>query len=115
MMSLRVELRGNSRAQPTMYSSASLSRSRSRKGNGSSVSNNCEISSTRTSITLSVVSSLGIGAPSGSLADFIRSRNARPSDYSVLENGVVVGRIFQVQFASDDKPWIWAFGQSANL
>src|SRR5215472_13796428 len=43
-------LAGNSRAQPTMNSSASRSRSRSWKGKGSSVSNSCEIFSTLTSM-----------------------------------------------------------------
>jgi hypothetical protein len=33
-----------------------------------------------------------------------------PEDYSVLENGVVVGRIFKVPVASADRPWMWASG-----
>jgi hypothetical protein len=31
-------------------------------------------------------------------------------DYSVLENGVVVGRIFKAQVAPQDRPWMWASG-----
>jgi hypothetical protein len=33
-----------------------------------------------------------------------------PEDYSVLENGVVVGRIFTVPVAPPDRPWMWASG-----
>jgi hypothetical protein len=34
--------------------------------------------------------------------------------YSVLENGVVVGRIFKVPAAApEDRPWMWASGHSA--
>jgi hypothetical protein len=29
-------------------------------------------------------------------------------DYDVLENGVVVGRIFKVPVAPPDRPWMWA-------
>jgi len=36
-----------------------------------------------------------------------------PEDYSVLENGVVVGRIFKAQVAPQDRPWMWASGHSA--
>jgi hypothetical protein len=34
-------------------------------------------------------------------------------DYSVLENGVVVGRIFTVPTAPQGRPWMWASGHSA--
>jgi hypothetical protein len=36
-----------------------------------------------------------------------------PEDYAVLENGVVVGRIFKVPVAPPDRPWMWASGHSA--
>jgi hypothetical protein len=34
----------------------------------------------------------------------------RDDDYDVLENGVVVGRIFKVPVAPQDRPWMWASG-----
>jgi len=37
-----------------------------------------------------------------------------PEDYSVLENGVVVGRIFLVPVAPQGRPWRWASGHSAD-
>ena len=37
-----------------------------------------------------------------------------PEDYSVLENGVVVGRIFTVPTAPPGRPWMWASGHSAG-
>jgi hypothetical protein len=37
----------------------------------------------------------------------------RDDDYAVLENGVVVGRIFKVPVAPPDRPWMWASGNSA--
>jgi hypothetical protein len=36
-----------------------------------------------------------------------------PEDYSVLEDGVVIGRIFKVPVAPPDRPWMWASGHSA--
>jgi hypothetical protein len=36
-----------------------------------------------------------------------------PEDYSVLEDGVVVGRIFTVPTAPPGRPWMWASGHSA--
>jgi hypothetical protein len=35
-------------------------------------------------------------------------------DYSVLEEGVVVGRIFKAQVAPEGRPWMWASGHSAD-
>jgi hypothetical protein len=35
-------------------------------------------------------------------------------DYDVLENGVVVGRIFTVPTAPEGCPWMWASGHSAD-
>jgi hypothetical protein len=32
----------------------------------------------------------------------------------VLENGVVVGRIFMVPTAPEGRPWMWASGHSAD-
>src|SRR5262249_21241426 len=38
----------------------------------------------------------------------------RDDDYDVLENGVVVGRIFKVPAAAPEgRPWMWASGHSA--
>jgi hypothetical protein len=34
----------------------------------------------------------------------------RDDDYNVLENGVVVGRIFKVPVAPEGRPWMWASG-----
>jgi hypothetical protein len=36
-----------------------------------------------------------------------------PEDYAVLEDGVVVRRIFKVPVAPPDRPWMWASGHSA--
>ena len=38
---------------------------------------------------------------------------SNPEDYSVLEDGVVVGRIFKAPVAPPDRPWLWASGHSA--
>jgi hypothetical protein len=35
-------------------------------------------------------------------------------DYDVLENGVVVGRIFTVPTAPPGRPWMWASGHAAG-
>jgi hypothetical protein len=35
-------------------------------------------------------------------------------DYDVLENGVVVGRIFKVPIAPQDQPWMWASGHGGH-
>jgi hypothetical protein len=35
-------------------------------------------------------------------------------DYDVLEDGVVVGRIFLVPNAPPNKPWMWASGHSCG-
>jgi hypothetical protein len=35
-------------------------------------------------------------------------------DFDVLENGIVVGRIFKVPVAPRDRPWMWASGHSAD-
>jgi hypothetical protein len=37
----------------------------------------------------------------------------RDDDYDVLEDGVVVGRIFMVPTAPQGRPWMWASGHSA--
>jgi len=34
-------------------------------------------------------------------------------DYDVLEDGVIVERIFKVPIAPQDQPWMWASGNSA--
>jgi hypothetical protein len=36
-------------------------------------------------------------------------------DYDVLENGVVVGRIFKVPVAPPDRPWMWASGHNGDI
>ena len=36
-------------------------------------------------------------------------------DYSVLENGVVVGRIFKVPVAPEGRPWMWASGHNGQI
>jgi hypothetical protein len=35
-------------------------------------------------------------------------------DYDVLEDGVVIGRIFLSPGAPEDRPWMWASGHSAD-
>jgi hypothetical protein len=35
-------------------------------------------------------------------------------DYDVLENGVIVGRIFKVPVAPQGRPWIWASGHNGD-
>jgi len=39
----------------------------------------------------------------------------RDDDYDVLENGVVVGRIFKVPVAPPDRPWMWASGHNGEI
>jgi len=39
----------------------------------------------------------------------------RDDDYDVLEDGVVVGRIFKAQLAPQGRPWMWASGHSEEL
>jgi hypothetical protein len=36
-------------------------------------------------------------------------------DYDVLEDGVVVGRIFKVLVAPENRPWMWASGHNGDL
>jgi hypothetical protein len=39
----------------------------------------------------------------------------RNNDYDVLENGVIVGRIFQLEAAAPEgRPWMWASGHGGN-
>jgi hypothetical protein len=38
------------------------------------------------------------------------SSQLRDDDYDVLENGVVIGRIFMVPVAPEGRPWMWASG-----
>ena len=35
-------------------------------------------------------------------------------DYDVLEDGVIVGRIFKVPIAPKDQPWMWASGHNGD-
>jgi hypothetical protein len=35
-------------------------------------------------------------------------------DYDVLEDGVIVGRIFKVPIAPQDQPWMWASGHNGE-
>jgi hypothetical protein len=40
----------------------------------------------------------------------------REDDYDVLENGVVVGRIFKVPAAAPEgRPWMWASGHGDDI
>jgi hypothetical protein len=39
----------------------------------------------------------------------------RDDDYNVLENGVVVGRIFKVPVAPEGRPWMWASGHNGQI
>jgi len=36
-------------------------------------------------------------------------------DYDVLENGVVVGRIFLSRAATRDRPWMWSSGHNDEI
>ena len=36
-------------------------------------------------------------------------------DYDVLENGVVVGRIFKVPIAPQDRNWMWTSGHNGRI
>src|SRR5262245_17838256 len=38
----------------------------------------------------------------------------RDDDYDVLQDGVVVGRIFKVRVAPPDRPWMWASGHNGS-
>ena len=50
-----------------------------------------------------------------------RANNSRLSgrwsddDYDVLENGVVVGRIFKVPVPPQDRPWMWTSGHNGDM
>ena len=37
------------------------------------------------------------------------------NDYDVLEDGVVVGRIFKVPIAPGDRHWMWTSGQNSHI
>jgi hypothetical protein len=39
----------------------------------------------------------------------------RDDDYDVLENGVVIGRIFLVPVAPEGRPWMWASGHNGYI
>jgi hypothetical protein len=39
----------------------------------------------------------------------------RDDDYDVLENGVVVGRIFLSPGAPQDRQWMWASGHNGDI
>jgi hypothetical protein len=39
----------------------------------------------------------------------------RDDDYDVVEDGVVVGRIFKVLVAPENRPWMWASGHNGDL
>jgi hypothetical protein len=39
----------------------------------------------------------------------------RDDDYDVLENGVIVGRIFLSPASPQDRPWMWASGHNGNI
>jgi hypothetical protein len=39
----------------------------------------------------------------------------RDDDYDVLEDGVVVGRIFMVPAGPQDRPWMWASGHNGDI
>src|SRR5262245_29055310 len=39
----------------------------------------------------------------------------RDDDYDVLEDGVIVGRIFLSPAASQDRPWMWASGYNGDI
>jgi hypothetical protein len=36
-------------------------------------------------------------------------------DYDVLEDGVIVGRIFKVPIAPQDQPWMWTSGHKLDI
>ena len=36
-------------------------------------------------------------------------------DFDVLENGVIVGRIFKVPIAPQDRHWMWASGRNGHI
>jgi hypothetical protein len=36
-------------------------------------------------------------------------------DFDVLENGVIIGRIFKVPIAPEGRPWMWASGHNRAM
>jgi hypothetical protein len=36
-------------------------------------------------------------------------------DYDVVEDGVVVGRIFKAPLAPEDRPWMWTIGHNRQV
>src|SRR5262245_25569052 len=54
----------------------------------------------------------------GTMAPLILKRapiGDNQDDYSVLEDGVVVGRIFTVPTAPQGRPWMWASGHNGDI
>jgi hypothetical protein len=39
----------------------------------------------------------------------------RDDDYDVVENGVIVGRIFLSPGAPQDQPWMWTSGHNGDI
>jgi hypothetical protein len=39
----------------------------------------------------------------------------KQDDFDVLEDGVVVGRIFKVPIAPQDQPWMWPSGHNGQI
>jgi hypothetical protein len=58
--------------------------------------------------------SVGSASTLNSLLCEVSSRR-RDDDYALLENGVVVGRIFKVPVAPQDRPWMWASGHKGEI
>ena len=44
-----------------------------------------------------------------------RSSGQWSDDDYLLENGVIVGRIFKVPIAPQDRPWMWASGHNGHI
>jgi len=36
-------------------------------------------------------------------------------DFDVVENGIIVGRIFKVPIAPQDRPWMWTSGHNGHI
>ena len=36
-------------------------------------------------------------------------------DFDVVEDGVIVGRIFKASIAPGDRPWMWATGHNGDI
>jgi hypothetical protein len=60
----------------------------------------------RDSMTQLILKRAAVSRPSGQWQD---------DDYDVLEDGVIIGRLFKVPIAPAERPWMWASGHNGEI